>query len=96
MKAEFQLAWRFMLKGTEKGSFSPMTLFVWLAIGVGVAAMSCLLSVMYGFEGALRDRVLTAFPHLMVKARDSGALIRNYDDMTPKFQGIRGMDAGGF
>lgn len=61
------LAWRFMLRGTERGQFSPMTLFAWVAIGVGVAAMSCLLSVMYGFESSLKERILKAYPHVMVK-----------------------------
>ena len=62
------VAFRFLMKGTEKGRLSPMTVFAWIAIAVGVAAMSILLSVMYGFEGALRDRVLTAFPHVIVKS----------------------------
>ena len=54
---ERRIAWQFMLMGPEQGRFSPMTLFAWLAIGVGVGAMSSLLSVMYGFEAALRERV---------------------------------------
>lgn len=58
------------MKGTEKGALSPMTVFAWVAISIGIAAMSILLSVMYGFEGALRDRVLTAFPHVLVKTPD--------------------------
>jgi lipoprotein-releasing system permease protein len=61
------IAWRFMLKGTEKGSFSAMTLFAWLAIGVGVGTMSSLLSVMYGLESSLRDNVLRAYPHILVR-----------------------------
>jgi len=59
-----------MLRGTERGTFSAMTLFAWLAIGVGVGAMSSLLSVMYGFEGALREKVLNAYPHILVGSKD--------------------------
>ncbi|MBY0369767.1 FtsX-like permease family protein [bacterium] len=61
------IAWRFMLKGTERGRFSAMTLFAWLAIGVGVGTMSALLSVMYGLESSLRDNVLRAYPHILVR-----------------------------
>lgn len=45
-----------------------MTFFAWLAIAVGVAAMGSLLSVMYGFEASLRDKVLNAFPHVLVQS----------------------------
>lgn len=67
MSAVRLIAWRFMLKGTERGRFSTMTLFAWLAIGVGVGAMSALLSVMYGLESSLRDNILRAYPHVMIR-----------------------------
>lgn len=62
-----------------------MTLFAWIAIAVGVAAMSSLLSVMYGFEGALRDRVLTAYPHVLVRPKDSSRPVRDYEAWSKKF-----------
>ncbi len=61
------VAWRFMLKGTERGRFSAMTLFAWIAIGVGVGTMSSLLSVMYGLETSLKENVLRAYPHIIVR-----------------------------
>lgn len=74
------IAWRFMLKGTERGTFSAMTLFAWLAIGVGAGAMSSLLSVMYGFEGALREKVLNAYPHILIQSSAiSGSINQNRD-----------------
>lgn len=71
------LAWRFMLKSTEKGTFSAMTFFSWLAIGVGVAAMGSLLSVMYGFEGALKEKVLNAYPHILVEQKNQSLQVKN-------------------
>lgn len=71
------LAWRFMLKSTEKGTFSAMTFFSWLAIGVGVGAMGSLLSVMYGFEGALKEKVLNAYPHILVEQKNQSYQIKN-------------------
>lgn len=69
-----------------------MTIFVWLAIGVGIAAMSVLLSVMYGFEGALRDRVLTAFPHLIVKPQEDADWVSAYQELTPQLRRIDGVE----
>lgn len=81
------VAWRFLLKGTEKGALSPMTVFAWSSIAVGIAAMSTLLSVMYGFEGALRDRVLTAFPHVIVRSAD-GTVHKDDPSLTAKFKSL--------
>jgi len=84
------IAWRFMLKGTEKGTFSSMTLFAWLAIGVGIGAMSSLLSVMYGFESALKERVLKASPHIMVKSK-GGEHLKAYHSWTERFSKLPGV-----
>lgn len=92
MPPSFAIAWRFLLKGTDKGTLSPMTVFVWLAIGVGISAMSVLLSVMYGFEGALRDRVLTAFPHVIVKPAQDVSWVSDYKKITPELKKIQGLD----
>ncbi len=80
------IAWRFLLKGTAAGKFSPMTLFAWLAIGVGVGAMSSLLSVMYGFESALKERVLMAYPHVMVKPVEGNLPLKDYQGWTNEIQ----------
>ena len=78
------IAWRFMLKGTERGTFSAMTLFAWLAIGVGAGAMSSLLSVMYGFEGALKEKVLNAYPHVLVQAAAGSGPINQNSELEKK------------
>jgi lipoprotein-releasing system permease protein len=90
MKFERFIAWRFMLKGTEQGSLSPMTLFAWTAIAIGVGAMCTLLSVMYGFEGALQERVLKAYPHVMVHPKSGSDLISNHESWTEKFEKVPG------
>lgn len=75
MEVTKTIAWRFMMKGTEKGHFSLLTLFSWIAIGVGVAAMCGLLSVMYGFENSLKSKVLNAYPHIIVSPELGGEKI---------------------
>ncbi len=91
MAVERAIGWRFLLRGTEKGRFSPMTLFAWLAIAVGVWAMVSFLSIMYGFESSLKERVLKAYPHLIVKRTRGSAPIAGYDEWTKKFQEIGGV-----
>ena len=85
------IAWRFMLRGTERGTFSAMTLFAWLAIGVGVGTMCSLLSVMYGLESSLRDSVLKAYPHIMINQREGNSAIRDYDPWTERLGKIPGV-----
>ncbi len=61
------VGWRLLRRGTDKGQLSAMTLLAWVAIAVGIGAMGALLSVMYGFETALQNRVLKAYPHLLIR-----------------------------
>ena len=90
MSFERGVAFRFMLKGTEKGSFSLLTFFAWMAIAIGVAAMSSLLSVMYGFESALIKRVMTAYPHLMIRGKDS-QVVSELPKLTEKIRAKKGV-----
>lgn len=68
-----------------------MTLFAWLAIAVGVWAMVSFLSVMYGFEASLKERVLKAYPHMMVKRKRGSAPIAGYDQWTKKLSDVEGV-----
>ncbi len=79
------IAWRFMLRGTERGRFSSMTLFAWIAIGVGVGTMCSLLSIMYGLESSLRDNVLRAYPHILIRKLASASGKIDVDTLTTTF-----------
>jgi lipoprotein-releasing system permease protein len=85
------IAWRFMMKGTEKGQFSLMTFFSWIAIGVGVAAMGGLLSVMYGFETSLKTKVLNAYPHIIVSPKDGTSPIADNPQIFNQLKGQPGV-----
>jgi lipoprotein-releasing system permease protein len=82
------IAWRFMMRGTEKGHFSLMTFFSWVAIGVGVAAMSCLLSVMYGFENSLKTKVLNAYPHIIISPSEGSSSIPDKPEMIQTLKSV--------
>jgi lipoprotein-releasing system permease protein len=68
-----------------------MTIFAWLAIGVGVGTMCSLLSVMYGLESSLRDSVLKAYPHIMIHQRSGGNPIRDYESWTQRLKKVEGV-----
>lgn len=85
------IAWRFLRRGVSGARFSPMTFFAWLAIGVGVGAMSTLLSVMYGFESSLKEKVLKAYPHILVRPKEQNVPIKQHEAWTGTFQGVPGV-----
>lgn len=81
-----------MMKGSDKGTFSAMTLFSWVAIAIGIGAMCSLLSVMFGFERELKNRVLNAYPHVLVKSKTRSAPIKNYASIEEKIKSIQGIE----
>jgi lipoprotein-releasing system permease protein len=59
----------------EAGLF--VSFITWVSLGgvaLGVAALITILSVMNGFEGELRDRLLTLSTHAVIERRDGGAI----------------------
>ncbi|HEV8471909.1 MAG TPA: ABC transporter permease [Methylomirabilota bacterium] len=54
---------------TARGSRANLSLFVWIGVGgvfLGVAALIVVLAVMTGFQDGIRDRIISANPHLLV------------------------------
>jgi ABC-type lipoprotein release transport system permease subunit len=62
---------------TARGSRTNLSLFVWIGVGgvfLGVAALIVVLAVMTGFQDGIRDRIISANPHLLVFQSGSGGL----------------------
>jgi lipoprotein-releasing system permease protein len=62
---------------TARGSRANLSLFVWIGVGgvfLGVAALIVVLAVMTGFQDGIRDRIISANPHLLVFQSGSGSL----------------------
>jgi lipoprotein-releasing system permease protein len=54
---------------TSRGSRTNLSLFVWFGVGgvfLGVAALIVVLAVMTGFQDGIRDKIISANPHLLV------------------------------
>jgi lipoprotein-releasing system permease protein len=53
----------------SRGNRANLSLFVWIGVGgvfLGVAALIVVLAVMTGFQDGIRDRIISASPHLLV------------------------------
>src|SRR5438552_17530872 len=54
---------------TARGSRANLSLFVWIGVGgvfLGVAALIVVLAVMTGFQDGIRDKIISANPHLLI------------------------------
>ena len=62
---------------SARGSRTNLSLFVWIGVGgvfLGVAALIVVLAVMTGFQDGIRDRIISANPHLLVFQSGSAGL----------------------
>jgi lipoprotein-releasing system permease protein len=60
------LAWRQFSARRQRGGLSFMTVVSILGVAIGVGALVLVLSVMGGFEGDLREKMLMGEPHLEI------------------------------
>ena len=74
---ELVLGWRFTRAGRatrRNGFISFISGVSMLGIGLGVAALVIVLSVMNGFQKEVRDRMLSVVSHIEIVSADGGAL----------------------
>jgi lipoprotein-releasing system permease protein len=85
---ELVLGWRYTRAGRatrRNGFISFISGVSMLGIGLGVAALVIVLSVMNGFQKEVRDRMLSVVSHIEVISADGGAL----DDITGTLKQIK-------
>jgi lipoprotein-releasing system permease protein len=71
---EVFLGWRYL---RSRGQRTNLSLFVWIGVGgvfLGVAALIVVLAVMTGFQDGIRDKIISANPHLLVFQTGGGGL----------------------
>jgi lipoprotein-releasing system permease protein len=64
----------------SRGQGTNLSLFVWIGVGgvfLGVAALIVVLAVMTGFQDGIRDRIISANPHLLVFQAGGGLVDPN-------------------
>jgi lipoprotein-releasing system permease protein len=80
---------------TARGSRTNLSLFVWIGVGgvfLGVAALIVVLAVMTGFQDGIRDRIISANPHLLV-FQTGGAGLADPGAVVSRVSTVRGVRA---
>ncbi|MEH6402465.1 MAG: lipoprotein-releasing ABC transporter permease subunit [Sneathiella sp.] len=82
------MALRYLRARRQEGFISVIALFSLLGIGLGVATLIIVMSVMNGFRADLLDRILGMNGHYEIKAPDNGLLV-DYDPVVKSLEGVK-------
>jgi lipoprotein-releasing system permease protein len=77
---------------TARGQRTNLSLFAWIGVGgvfLGVAALIVVLAVMTGFQDGIRDKIISANPHLLIF--QSGAGLADADGVAARVRGVPGV-----
>lgn len=66
MKFEFFIAKRYLVKGRKSSFISIISLVSIIGIAIGVAALIIALSLLNGFQGDIRNKILSSTAHIMI------------------------------
>ena len=78
-----------------RGQRTNLSLFVWIGVGgvfLGVAALIIVLAVMTGFQDGIRDRILSANPHLLI-FQSGGSGMAEADRVASRVRAVPGVRA---
>jgi lipoprotein-releasing system permease protein len=79
----------------SRGKRTNLSLFVWIGVGgvfLGVAALIIVLAVMTGFQDGIRDRILSANPHLLI-FQSGGSGMMEADRVAARVRDVPGVRA---
>ncbi|MGE5342480.1 MAG: ABC transporter permease [Candidatus Omnitrophota bacterium] len=85
MKFEFFIAKRYLLKGRKSSFISIISLVSIIGIAIGVSALIIALALLNGFQGDIRDKILSSTAHIMVNS----AIGEGLDDYPAVIKKIR-------
>ena len=77
---------------TARGQRTNLSLFVWIGVGgvfLGVAALIVVLAVMTGFQDGIRDKIISANPHLLIF--QTGAGLGDADGVAARVRAVPGV-----
>ena len=75
-----------------RGQRTNLSLFVWIGVGgvfLGVAALIVVLAVMTGFQDGIRDKIISANPHLLIF--QTGAGLADADGVAARVREVPGV-----
>jgi lipoprotein-releasing system permease protein len=75
-----------------RGQRTNLSLFVWIGVGgvfLGVAALIVVLAVMTGFQDGIRDKIISANPHLLIF--QTGAGLADADGVAARVREVSGV-----
>nr|WP_219821728.1 lipoprotein-releasing ABC transporter permease subunit [Sneathiella aquimaris] len=85
---EWTMALRYLRARRQEGFISVIALFSFLGIGLGVATLIIVMSVMNGFRADLLDRILGMNGHYEIKAAENGVLV-DYDPLVARLAALK-------
>ena len=89
---ERMVAMRYLRSRRQEGFISVIAWFSLLGIGLGVATLIIVMSVMNGFRFELLSRILGVNGHLSIYA-EANQPLANFDDLAKRVQAVPGVDA---
>jgi lipoprotein-releasing system permease protein len=78
---------------TSRGQRTNLSLFAWIGVGgvfLGVAALIVVLAVMTGFQDGIRDKIISANPHLLV-FQTGGAGLTDAEGVAARARAVSGV-----
>ena len=84
MKPIFSVSFRFLLSG--KGSTQLVSFIALLGVSLGVSALLLTMGVFAGFQHELKEKILSASPHIIVSLLDAN---KDYKDKIENIEGIK-------
>lgn len=84
MKPIFSVSFRFLLSG--KGSTQLVSFIALLGVSLGVSALLLTMGVFAGFQHELKEKILSASPHIIVSLLDTN---KDYKDKIENIEGIK-------
>ncbi|MFN3976221.1 MAG: FtsX-like permease family protein [Aquificaceae bacterium] len=86
MKPILSISLRFLLSG--KGSTQLVSFIALLGVSLGVCALLLTMGVFAGFQHELKEKILSASPHIIVSLFDPD---KDYEDKLKSIKGIKGV-----
>ena len=91
MNISFFISWRYLFAKRKQVFISVISVISILGVALGVAALIVTLSVMNGFQTDLKNKIVSANPHIIVVDPRTDALL-NYEKLADEISVIKDVE----